>query len=205
MRPRIKETIVVEGRYDKITLSQYVQANILELGGFQVFKEKEKVHLLRRLAADRGIIILTDSDSAGFLIRNHLRGVLPDTGVKHAYIPDVFGKERRKAVPSKEGKLGVEGMDRETILGALRRAGATFEEEMTEEKREPALTKADLYALGLSGSPDSHARRQALLERLQLPQRLSSNALLDVLNALYSPETLRLYILDTDRSDDADQ
>ena len=186
---RIREAIVVEGRYDKNTLSQVVDTVILETAGFGVFKNQELVALLRRLAEERGLIVLTDSDGAGFLIRSRLKSALPRDRVKHAYIPDVYGKERRKRAPGKEGKLGVEGMTPAVLVEVLRRAGATFLEE-GEGDRGPkgGITKADLYALGLSGGPDAARRRQALLKHLKLPEHMSANALLPVLNALYDRE-----------------
>lgn len=187
---RIREAIVVEGRYDKNALSQVVDTVILETGGFGVFSDKEKRRLLRQIAEKRGLILLTDSDGAGFLIRNHLKSVLPPEKLKQAYIPDVWGKERRKRAPSKEGKLGVEGMSPEILREALRRAGATVIGEETAPA--PAgLTKAELYALGLSGQKDSAAKRAALQKKLGLPERLSADALLDVLNALYAPGELK--------------
>ena len=187
---RIREAIVVEGRYDKNTLSQVVDTVILETAGFGVFKNQELVALLRRLAEERGLIVLTDSDGAGFLIRSRLKSALPQDRVKHAYIPDVYGKERRKRAPGKEGKLGVEGMTPAVLVEVLRRAGATFLEE-GEGDRGPkgGITKADLYALGLSGGPDAARRRQALLKHLKLPEHMSANALLLVLNALYDRES----------------
>ena len=180
---KIKEVIVVEGRYDKNTLSQIIDAVIVETEGFGVFSDKEKLELLRRLAKKKGIIVLTDGDGAGFVIRNYLKGAIDKSLVKHAYIPDIQGKEKRKSSPSSEGKLGVEGMKPETIIEALKRAGATFEDEGGEV---PAggITKTDMYALGLSGAKGSSLKRQELLKRLELPERLSPNALLDVLNAL---------------------
>ena len=187
---KIKEAIVVEGRYDKNTLSQVVDTLILETGGFQVFKDAEKAALFRRVARERGLIVLTDSDGAGFVIRGHLKGILPADCVKQAYIPDLAGKERRKRKPGKEGKLGVEGMRPEVLEAALRRAGATFLEGGTEENRPPqkAVTKADLFCWGLTGGPDSGSRRQALLKRLDLPEHLTANGLLDVVNTLYKKE-----------------
>lgn len=183
---RIQEAIVVEGRYDKNTLSQVVDTVILETGGFGVFRNQELVALLRRLAEERGLIVLTDSDGAGFLIRGHLKSALPPDKVKHAYIPDVPGKERRKRAPGKEGKLGVEGMSPAVLEEVLRRAGATFlEEPPGGSPPRTAITKADLYLLGLTGTPDSARRRAALLRHLDLPEHLSTNALLPVLNALY--------------------
>ena len=183
---RIQEAIVVEGRYDKNTLSQVVDTVILETGGFGVFRNQELVALLRRLAEERGLIVLTDSDGAGFLIRGHLKSALPPDKVKHAYIPDVPGKERRKRAPGKEGKLGVEGMSPAVLEEVLRRAGATFlEEPPGGSPPRTVITKADLYLLGLTGTPDSARRRAALLRHLDLPEHLSTNALLPVLNALY--------------------
>lgn len=183
---RIREAVVVEGRYDKNTLSQLVDTVILETSGFGVFKNGELAVLLRRLAATRGLIILTDSDGAGFVIRNHLKSILPREGVKHAYIPDVPGKERRKRAPGKEGKLGVEGMSPAVLEEALRRAGATvLGGDAPGEPRVP-ITKADLMSLGLAGTPQSAERRTALLKRLDLPAHMTPNALLPVLNALYT-------------------
>lgn len=184
----IDEVIVVEGRYDKNTLSQLVDATIVETDGFGVFSNAEKLALLRRLADERGLVVLTDSDGAGFVIRNFLKGAIDPARVKHAYIPDVRGKEKRKARPGKEGKLGVEGMKPEVLLATLERAGVNALE--TQSVPAPRLTKAELYAFGLSGRPDSAARRAALLQKLGLPERLAPNALLDVLNALYSREQL---------------
>ena len=189
-KPKIKEAIVVEGRYDKNTLSQVVDALILETGGFGVFKDPEKLVLLRRMAQKRGLIVLTDSDGAGFVIRNYLKGAIDSALVKHAYIPDRLGKERRKRAPGKEGKLGVEGMRPEVLLDTLRQAGATFLDGDESARAPVVLTKADLFALGLTGRPDSGARRAALLRRLDLPEHLTANALLDVLSALYSREEL---------------
>jgi len=184
---KIREAIVVEGRYDKNTLSQVVDAVILETSGFSVFKDGERLELLRRLAAQRGLIIFTDPDGAGFVIRNFLKGAIPKEQVKHAYVPDVYGKERRKRTPGKEGKLGVEGMPPEVLVEALRRAGATVEgAEETAPRGE--LTPADLFALGLTGVSDAAVRRGALLKQLRLPEHMNAKALLVVLNSLYTPE-----------------
>lgn len=182
---QVKEVIVVEGRYDKNTVSQAVHARIIETGGFRIFADKEKIELLKRLSEKNGLILFTDSDSAGFLIRNHLKGYLDAGNIKQAYIPDQYGKEKRKRQRSKEGKLGVEGMNKETIIKALKQCGATFLNAAPAEKRQE-ITKTDLYVLGLSGTAGSAERRREILKRLDLPERLSSNALLDVLNALYS-------------------
>ncbi len=187
-RIRLKEAIVVEGRYDKNTLAQLVDTLILTTEGFQIFHRADQVRLLRRVARERGLILLTDSDGAGFVIRNHLKGMLPPEQVKHAYIPDLYGKERRKARPGKEGKLGVEGMTPEVLEEALRRAGATFLEETDAPSPVGGITKADLYRLGLTGGPDSRARRTALYRALDLPEHLSSGGLLQVLNTFYTLE-----------------
>ena len=190
---RVREAIVVEGRYDKNTLSQVVDAVILETAGFGVFKDQERLALLRRLGQQRGIIVLTDSDGAGFVIRNFLKGAIPPEQVKHAYIPDIRGKERRKRAPGKEGKLGVEGMPPQLLLEALERAGATFLDGDGPRSPRGELTPAQLYVLGLTGRPDSAQRRQALLKRLDLPEHMSAKALLTVLNALYtSDEVIQL-------------
>jgi len=186
---KIREAIVVEGRYDKNTLSQIVDAPILQTNGFGIMKDKEQLELLRRVARLRGLIVFTDSDGAGFVIRNYLKGAIPGEQLKHAYIPDIPGKERRKTAPGKEGKLGVEGMTPQIILEALRRSGATFEQEQTAAVR-GEITKQDLMELGLSGTADSSARRKRLLKHLRLPEHMSSNALLQALNLLYTKEAL---------------
>ena len=192
---RIREAIVVEGRYDKNTLSQVVDTLILETAGFGIFRDPEKLALLRRAAEKRGLIVLTDSDGAGVVIRNRIRGAVPARYVKHAYIPDVCGKERRKKRAGREGKLGVEGMSPAVLEQVLRRAGATvLEEEPQGQAGGPPLTKADLMAAGLTGTPDSAARRLALLQKLELPGHMSTNALLDVLNGCYSREEARLIL-----------
>lgn len=189
MKKTIREVIVVEGRYDKNALSQVVDATIITLGGFAVFNDREKLVFLRRLAEQRGLIVLTDSDGAGFVIRNYLKGALPRNRVKQAYIPDIPGKERRKRTPGKEGKLGVEGMKPAVLLEALRRAGATFaDEETVGERRKDPITKADLFALGLTGGTDSAAKRRALLKRMDLPEHLTPNGMLEALNLLYGRE-----------------
>ena len=189
---RIREAIVVEGRYDKNTLSQVVDTLILETSGFGIFKNPEQMALLRRAAEKRGLIVLTDSDGAGFVIRNRIKGAIPRQSVKHAYIPDVYGKEKRKKQAGKEGKLGVEGMPPQVLERVLRQAGATFlDEENPEVESAPPLTKADLFAAGLTGGPDSAARRLALLKELSLPEHMSANALLDVLNGCYSRREAR--------------
>lgn len=185
---KIKEAIVVEGRYDKNTLSQIVDATILETNGFGIFKDKAQMALLRQVALKRGLIVFTDADGAGFVIRNHIKSAIPAQYLKHAYTPDIFGKERRKTAPGKEGKLGVEGMRPEIIIEALRKAGATIEGESTPEAK--AITKQDLMELGLSGGPNSAEKRLALLKKLGLPEHMSANAMLQALNLLYSLDEL---------------
>lgn len=190
--PRIREAIVVEGRYDKNTLSQVVDALILETSGFGIFKDGERLALLRRLAAERGLVVLTDSDGAGFVIRNYLKGAVEPSQLKQAYIPDRPGKEKRKRTPGKEGKLGVEGMSPQILLEALRRSGATFlTEETTKGEKDRPITKTDLYLAGLSGTPDAAENREKLLKRLDLPAHMTANALLEALNVLYSYEELK--------------
>ena len=185
---KIKEAIVVEGRYDKNTLSQILDATILETSGFGIFKNKEQMALLRKVAQVKGLIVFTDADGAGFVIRNHIKSAIPAQYLKHAYTPDVFGKERRKAAPGKEGKLGVEGMTRDVILESLRRAGATFEGE-DQEKTAQEITKADLMDLGLYG-PGSNERRSTLIKELGFPEKISTNGFMQALNLLYTKNEL---------------
>ncbi len=189
---KIKEAIVVEGRYDKNTLSQIVDAPIFETNGFGIFKDKARIALLRRVAEKRGLIVFTDADGAGFVIRNHIKAAIPAKFLKHAYTPDIFGKERRKAAPGKEGKLGVEGMNRQIILEALRHAGATIAGETQTSPDE--ITKQDLMELGLSGGKDAGVKRLMLLKKLNLPEHMSANAMLQALNMLYSLEELRAFV-----------
>lgn len=180
---------MVEGRYDKAALSSYIDALIVVTDGFGLFRDAEKLALLRRLADERGLIVLTDPDGAGFVIRNHIKSAVDPAKVKHAYIPDIYGRERRKRTDSKEGKLGVEGVSPAIVLKALRRAGATIEGE-TDARMQADITKADLYALGISGGTGSGELRRALLKKLALPERMTPNAMLQTLNALYSREEL---------------
>ena len=186
---KIREAIVVEGRYDKNTLSQIVDAPILETSGFGIFKDKAQLELLRQVAEKRGLIVFTDSDGAGFVIRNHIKSAIHGKYLKHAYIPDIAGKERRKSTPGKEGKLGVEGMTPEIILDALRRAGATMEGECV--PTENRITKQDLVELGLSGGAGSSEKRLQLLKKLHLPEHMSANAMLQALNLLYTLDELK--------------
>lgn len=186
MKEKIREVIVVEGRYDKNALLQVVDATVVETGGFGVFNDKEKLAFFRRLAETRGLILLTDSDGAGFVIRNYLKGALPKDKIKQAYVPDIYGKEKRKQKAGKEGKLGVEGMRPEVLLEALRRCGATFEGQQSAAPN-PAITKADMMEKGLVG-PNSEQKRKELLQKLQLPGHMTANALLEALNLLLTRE-----------------
>ena len=185
MKPRVKEVIVVEGRYDKNALLQVVDATVVETGGFAVFNDREKLAFFHRLAEKQGLILLTDPDGAGFVIRNYLKGAIDPALVKQAYVPDVYGKEKRKKVGGKEGKLGVEGMPPEVLLDALRRGGATMDGET--QSRTAAITKADLLEKGLIGA-NSTQKRAELLRKLDLPQHLTPNAMLEALNLLMSRE-----------------
>lgn len=187
---RIREAVVVEGRYDKNTLSQILDAPILETSGFGIMKDKQQLALLRKVAANRGLIVFTDSDGAGFVIRNYLKSAIPAEQLKHAYIPDIAGRERRKSAPGKEGKLGVEGMRPEVIIAALRKAGATIEGESA-SRTAGNITKQDFMELGLSGGPNSKEKRQKLLRRLDMPEHTSSNALLQAINLLMDINELR--------------
>ena len=191
---KTKEAILVEGRYDKNTLSQIVDAPILETNGFGIFKDKKQMGLLRKVAEKRGLIVFTDSDGAGFVIRNHVKSSIPATVLNNAYTPDVFGKERRKDKAGKEGKLGVEGMKPEIILEALRKAGATIEGESVPQGS--AITKQDFVDLGLSGGADASAKRLALLKKLNLPEHMSANALLQALNLLCDLDELKKLLAD---------
>lgn len=186
---KIREAIVVEGRYDKNTLSQIVDATIFETMGFGIFKDKQRMDMLCRVAEKHGLIVFTDSDGAGFVIRNRIKSCIPSQYLKHAYIPDIYGKERRKAAPSKEGKLGVEGMTKEILLDALRNCGATIEGESVSQSVQ--ITKQDLMELGLSGGSYAADKRLALLNILNLPAHMSANAMLQALNMLYTLEELQ--------------
>ena len=185
---KLRQAIVVEGKYDQNTLRQIVDTAIFTTNGFADMKDPALLRLLQQAAQTTGLVILTDSDGAGFLIRNTLKSALPETGVLHAYIPDLPGKEKRKAAPGKEGLLGVEGMTPEILLKALRNAGAEFADGSTPPPAREPITKQDLFALGLSGGPESAKKRAALLKALSLPAHMSANALLQALNVLFSRE-----------------
>ena len=181
---QIKQAIIVEGKYDKIKLSSIVKAVIIPTHGFRIFTDPEMMELIRHYAHTTGIIILTDSDRAGFRIRNYLKGAIPNGNIRNLYIPDVFGKEKRKEKPSAEGKLGVEGMDVKVLREAFEKAGVLSEELPSGEQ----ITKTDLYLAGLNGTANSTQRRRALQQKLGLPSMLSSAAFLEILNSMMTKE-----------------
>ncbi len=182
---KIKQAVIVEGKYDKIKLSGIIDAPIIQTDGFGIFKDKELQRLIKMLSEKRGILVLTDSDSAGFKIRSFIGSTVNQKDIVHAYIPDIFGKERRKTEPSKEGKLGVEGVSEEVIMQALANAGVLCE---TTQEPERPITKLDLYELGFTGREDSASKRAALLRYYRLPERLSANSLVKVLNCITTYE-----------------
>ncbi len=190
---KIRKPIVVEGKYDKIKLSSFLDAFIITTDGFSIFKEREKLEMLRTLAKKTGIIILTDSDTAGFKIRNFLNSCIPNESITHAYIPDVLGKEKRKSFPSKEGKLGVEGLEKESIITALERSGV-FGEIITDNPKK--ITKLDFFLDGLGGTENSRDNRLKIIKKLNLPEHLSSNALLGVLNSMFTYEEYKEMVLE---------
>ncbi len=182
---KLSRPVIVEGKYDKITLENVIDALIIATDGFRIFKDTEKCNMIRRLAQENGIIIMTDSDSAGALIRSHIKKIVGDAEIINVYVPCLKGKEKRKASPSKEGFLGVEGMDVETIRQSLERSGVLSEDS---NKTGRKITKNDMYLFGFSGGENSAEKRKALLKKLELPESLSSNAMLDVINNLYTFE-----------------
>jgi len=186
---KIREVIIVEGKYDKQRLSEFIDASIITTSGFRVFKDKEKQKLIRKLAQDKGILIMTDSDGAGLVIRNFLKGIVPAQKIKNCYIPCVEGKEKRKSTPSKEGLLGVEGLSHNTLKSALLRCGVDVGED-NKMSCSPRITKNDLYEMGLSGKDNSAVLRKKLMEELELPTYLSSNAFLEILNSLYTKQEI---------------
>ena len=181
----IKEAVIVEGKYDKMRLKNAVNTLIIETNGFRIFKDKAKAELIKEVAEKQGIVILTDSDGAGFVIRNHLKGIIPENKIKNAYIPQIVGKEKRKTAPSKEGFLGVEGITEEQLITALQNAGVTFADENQKITDRP-ITRTDLFNLKLTGADNSKIRRKKLLERLNLPDYITTKALLEILNAAYT-------------------
>lgn len=180
---QIKQAVIVEGKYDKIKVSNILDTLIIETDGFGIFKDKNKQKLIRRLAETRGILILTDSDSAGFTIRSFLNGIVPQEQLINVYIPDIFGKEKRKSEPSKEGKLGVEGVKSDVIIDALKKAGVKFDVDAESPKKTQPVTKTDLFLDGLSGGKGSAEKRARLLKQLDLPEHLSSNSMLKLINS----------------------
>ncbi len=186
---KLHEAVIVEGKYDKIRLSSLIDAVIIVTDGFGIFKDKEKLALIRYYAEKTGIVILTDSDSAGFIIRNHIKGAVRKGSIKNVYIPDIFGKEKRKIKPSAEGKLGVEGMDTKVLIEAFEKAGIRTGESIVEEHKK--ITKSDMFSLGLSGGKGSSDKRRMLLNYLKLPEMLSANSMLEVLNTMTDLEGLK--------------
>lgn len=179
----LEQAVIVEGKYDKIKLSSVVDAVIITTNGFSVIKDREKLEIIRFYAKNKGIIILTDSDSAGFKIRNFLKGAIPDGKITNVYIPDIFGKEKRKTAPSKEGKIGVEGIDTKILLEAFRKAGVISTEADSERK---PVTKLDLFEAGLSGGNNSAEKRSELLKYLGMPELMTTNAMLEIINTMMS-------------------
>ena len=193
---RIREAVIVEGKYDKIKLSNFIDGLIITTDGFGIFKDKEKQRLIRHLANTRGILVLTDSDGAGFVIRNYLKGMIAENKIKNAYIPQIAGKEKRKDKPSKEGFLGVEGIDEKLLTEVLSRAGVTLCDSISDTVSVKNITVTDLFNLKLSGCSDSKKRRNDLLDYLELPPYISTKALLEILNSLFTLEQLKT-LLDT--------
>ncbi len=192
---KLKQAVIVEGRYDKIKLKNIIDAPIIETNGFRIFNDKQRQSLIRQIADKRGILIMTDSDGAGFVIRNFLKGTVDKSKIKNCYIPQLSGKEKRKVHKSAEGFLGVEGVPDEVIIEAVRKSGADIVGEEAQERKE--ITKADLYSLGLTGTENSAQKRKQLLDKLNLPGYLSTNAMLTALNCLYSFEELKNIIGNT--------
>lgn len=193
---KTEKAIIVEGKYDIIKLSNIVDTLIIKTDGFGIFKDKEKQQLFRRLAKEKGIIVLTDSDSAGFLIRKFLKSSIPDEQITHVYIPDVYGKEKRKTHSGKEGKLGVEGISEQVLVEAFRKAGVDCEESDKQERR--LITNIDLYEAGLMGGENSKEKRQRLMRALSLPERLSTSSFLKILNTFVTYEEFLEKLKETD-------
>lgn len=191
---KIREAVIVEGTYDLIKLSGFLDAVIIKTNGFAIFHDKKKLQTINTLAAQCGIVILTDSDSAGFKIRNYIKQSIPEEYVKHAYVPDIRGKEKRKNSPSKEGLLGVEGINEQLIITALKNAGCTVDEKASNPVAHREITKADLFLLGLSGGANSSEKRLSLCHELGFPSKISANMLLSALNRLMSYEELENYV-----------
>ena len=183
----VKEIIIVEGKYDKQRLSQFIDATIITTSGFRIFKDKEKQALIRRLSEDKGIVIMTDSDSAGLVIRNFIKGIVPSATIKNCYVPQIAGKEKRKTEASKEGFLGVEGLSEDVLREALLKCAVGVGNTEKSSPKQP-VTKTDLYLMGLTGRENSAMLRKRFMEELGLPTYLSSNAFLEILNSLFSKE-----------------
>lgn len=175
---KISQAVIVEGKYDKIKLSSIIDAFIIETNGFGIFKDKEKLSFIKKLANERGLVVITDSDHAGFMIRNYIASGIPKDKIINIYIPDIYGKEKRKSEPSKEGKLGVEGMEREVLINAFKNANLSFSQSLNENP----VTSYDLFELGIAGTPNARQRKKALLKALDLPEFLSTNSLLSCIN-----------------------
>lgn len=181
----LKEAVIVEGKYDKIQLQNVIESPIITINGFRVFNDKEAQSLIRRVADTRGILIMTDVDSAGFVLRNFLKGIVPSSQIKHCYIPTVFGKEKRKSESSKEGKIGVEGIDRQSLVNAILNSGATIVGHKARENTRE-ISKMDFYECGLCGKDNSKLLREQLLRHLGLPSYMSTNAMISAMNCLYT-------------------
>ena len=181
---KLNQVVIVEGKYDKITLENVIDATILTTNGFRIFKDKEKRDLIRLLAERKGSLVITDSDSAGAIIRSHLKQICPENTITNVYIPQLYGKEKRKCKPSKDGFLGVEGLDKQTIIDALARSGITNSQ--ISQSVTKKITKTDMFNIGLSGSKNSSKLRDDIAMYLKLPKGMSSNAFLDCLNTIYN-------------------
>ena len=191
---KIKEAVIVEGTYDLIKLSGFIDGIIIKTNGFSIFNDKDKQRTIETLAKKNGIVILTDSDTAGFKIRNYIKQSIPEELVKHAYVPDIRGKEKRKTTASKEGLLGVEGINEDIIISALKTAGCTINDKCENIEKGREITKTDLYLLGLSGAESSSKKRTELCSELGIPSKISANMLVNVLNRLLTYEELLKYI-----------
>lgn len=189
---KVDKIVVVEGRYDKIKLASIIDGVVIETEGFGIFKDKQKQKLLRNLAEKKGLVILTDSDSAGFVIRSFLSSIIPNEYITNAYIPDIYGKEKRKETVSKEGKLGVEGVPTDVIISALTQAGVTCAQ--SETKNDRKVTIADFFDDGLTGGSNSNLRRLKLLKHLELPERMSTKAMIEIINSFMTFDEYKLAV-----------
>lgn len=201
----IKEVIIVEGKYDKIKLKNIIASPIIQTNGFRVFKDKEKVNMIRKAAENKGLLIMTDSDSAGFVIRNFLKGIVPKEKIKNCYIPEILGKEKRKSEFSKEGKLGVEGIEESVLMNAINRSGAVIIGENTIEGIQPQIEKIDFYNLGLTGTDDSAKKRKIILKELNLPTYVTTNAMIEAMNYIFSKKEFYVFVNSHINKDEKDQ